>query len=495
MKNMNQLFVKSRFFSGFIMVAAVAAMFSFMSVNAQTTVLANTTLKVSAGSFLTCNDNLVLQNLSNLDNSGTVILKKSLVNQTVGPDNLGTGTFQFSGSTYQSIHGQNIMQNMTVNNSTANIGLKGNTQVNGTLTLTNGVITAHNNHLNLGSSATVSGTPSSTKMVAPSGTGELRKEYASGFTGSFTYPVGDTVGGNDYSPVVMSVQSGTFAGGNYIGVDVADAVYPEDSITTSYITRYWTLNQSGITSLACSPKFYYVDADVFGTESDIYTMKMAAYYTTSIAYNKTVIASNELSAAGISTLSPWTGAAGYNGQPPYTHSLQGITWNTGSHCYDGKEYIYLAGNGTGYQIDPVASVEFIAGKAIYMNPGTTVTSGGYMWAHISTTFCTFPENSLVATPDREENPGFLDDNESKGLYTKVYPNPTNGSFTLELLGNTIVEKADIVIYGMRGEALMSATMLNEKSHVFSLSGYPVGFYFIKVYTGEFVDNIKILKTN
>ncbi len=497
MKKLYFLFIIPRIyllaaFSGTLILFIAGGQF----LHAQTTVTNGTTLVISNGSTLVSNGDFIIKNGANVDVQGTLDLKSDLINEHAVPDNLGTGTVEFSGSAYQSVSGQNTIQDMTVDNSAATIGIAGNTVVNGTLAFTNGIITPQTSHFTLGPSSTVSGTPSATKMFAPKNTGEVRKEFPGGYTGSFTFPVGDTVGIDQYSPVSVSVQSGTFGGGNYIGVRVTDAQYPEDSITTSYITRYWTMSDANITNLAASPTFIYLNADVVGTETDIYTMKMGAYYTTSIAYNKTNAGANTLSAAGVSGFSDWTGAAGFGGLPPYTHSLQGIYWNAGTHCYDGREYIYIAGNGTAFTIDPVASVTHIAGNAIYYLPGTTVNSGGYMLGQITTTntFCASPENMLVANTDRDGNSG-LEDNlfKSEGKNIKVYPNPTYGTFTLELSGDFANERVYVTVYGMTGEYIFQETLVNTKKHDFSLEGFPVGIYLVRVHTGELAETTRILK--
>jgi len=464
--------------------------------HAQTTVTNGTTLVIEVGSTLVSHGSFIIKNGANVDVKGTLDLKDDLINEHAVTDNLGTGTVEFSGSAYQSVSGQNIMQDMTVDNSTATIGIAGNTVVNGTLTFTNGIITPQTSHFTLGLSSTISGTPSATRMFAPNNTGEVRKEFPGGYTGSFTFPVGDTVSTDEYSPVDISVQSGTFGAGNYIGIRVTNSIYPEDSIATSYLTRYWTMSDANITNLACSPTFTYLTADVVGTESDIYTMKMGTYYTTSIAYNKTNTATNALSAAGISGFSDWTGAAGYGGLPPYSHSLQGITWNNGPHCYDGREFVYVAGNGTVFTIQSGGDVNFIAGKAIYYLPGTTVNSGGIMHGSITTTntFCASPENMLVANTDRDGNSG-LEDNlfKSEGKNIKVYPNPTYGTFTLELSGDFANERVYVTVYGMTGEYIFQETLMNTKKHDFSLEGFPVGIYLVRVHSGELAETTRILK--
>jgi len=262
-------------------------------------------VKVSSGTVVSSADNLLLNTGGEIRVQGTLVLKSNLVNQNTSPDSLGTGTIEFSGSSNQSIQGQNIIQNMTVNNS-AGVSISGNTRVSGTLTLTSGRVTLGSNTLSLGPSSSISGTPSASNMIVPAGTGQLQKEFPGGFTGSFIFPVGDTTGVAEYSPDSLNFVSGTFAVGNHVGVTLVNAKYPIDSINGSYLKRYWTLSQSGISSFNCNATFQYVSADVNGTESAIYCAKVNP--SPWITYSPANSGSHKLTATGLTSFGTFTGA-------------------------------------------------------------------------------------------------------------------------------------------------------------------------------------------
>jgi hypothetical protein len=280
-------------------------LFCGLESSSQTTVSSGTTLKVSSGTTVTSNEDFGLGSGGHLDVQGTLILKKNLENGNTSPDGLGTGTIEFSGTTAQTISGQNIIANLTMNNA-AGLSVLGNTEVTGVLTLTNGVISLGTSNLTLGPAATVSGTPSATKMIAPEGTGELRKEYSA--TGSFLFPVGDVSSTAEYSPVTLNFTSGTFGTDAYAGVKLTDTKYPDDSITGSYLDRYWALSQSGITTFNCNATFQYATSDVQGTEGSIYCVKVNPdpWVTYTVANTGT----HQLSATGLSSFSTFTGAMG-----------------------------------------------------------------------------------------------------------------------------------------------------------------------------------------
>ena len=208
--------------------------------NAQTIITSGTTVMVNSGTSVNSSDQITLQSGSTLNNQGTVILKKNLVNQNVSANSLGTGAFVFSGSISQSITGQNLIQDITLNNPSGLV-IGGDTRVNGVFTLTNGLVTTGANNLLLGPSASFAGTPSNTSMIVATGAGQLRKEFTGGFTGNFTYPVGDASSTAEYSPVTLNFSSGTFGSGNYAGVNLVNSQYPGTSV--NYLNRYWNITQ------------------------------------------------------------------------------------------------------------------------------------------------------------------------------------------------------------------------------------------------------------
>ncbi len=140
--------------------------------------------------------------------------------------------------------------------------LTGNVTVNGTLTLTDGVLNVGANTLTFGSAATVAGSPGTSVHVQAT-SGLLRKDYSG--TGSFTFPIGD---GAAYSPITLDFSSGSFASG-YTTVSVTNAKHPSNVSATDFLNRYWTVSSSGITGFSCDVSAQYADGDINGTESAI----------------------------------------------------------------------------------------------------------------------------------------------------------------------------------------------------------------------------------
>jgi hypothetical protein len=335
----------------------------------QMVVAPGTTCKVASGTTLLSAENLVVNSTAILNNAGTLVLKKSFTNNNVGSNSIGTGTAVFSGNANQSISGQNIIQNLTLNNANG-LTIGGNTIVNGTLALTNGNLSLGSSNLLLGTSASVSGTPSSGKMIVATGTGELRKSFTSGFTGSFTWPVGDATGTMEYSPVTLNFASGNFASGNYVGVKLDNSAYPGSA--GNYIKRFWTLSQNGITTPVFNPMFQYLPADVMGNESQISCKKIdppTAYYNTANALL------HQLSATGISVFGVFTG-----GQAA-SLAIFNVSGG-GSYCAGGNGLaINLSGSEVGVSytllVNGVATNTMLAGTGNPLNFGNLLIAGVY----------------------------------------------------------------------------------------------------------------------
>ncbi len=239
-------------------------------------------LTIDAGSGLTMNNtgNLMTASLTvvgNITNNGTITLSGSAGGDlNLNGNFINNGTFNcntralfLSGSTLQTISGTasaTTIDFLIVNN-TSGIALSQDVVVNSQLTLTNGLITLGSKNLTLGTGTVVNWTPSVTKMIVATGTGQLRKLYSA--TGSFTFPVGNTSGTAAYTPVTVNFASGTFGTGGYVGVNVTTAKHPQNTSATNYLNRYWTLSSSAISAFSATVTGNYVATDVTGAEASI----------------------------------------------------------------------------------------------------------------------------------------------------------------------------------------------------------------------------------
>jgi len=173
---------------------------------------------------------------------------------------------------------------------------------------------------------------------------------------------------------------------------------------------------------------------------------------------------------------------------PENISVAGIV--SASTCYNATNTITVAGSGTTFIVQGSGQAEMIAGVAILFKPGVIVQPGGYLWGHIAPTgpWCTAPLAPSVLTNVMEEGsvPGIF-----HHLHFNVYPNPTCGSFTLEVPENN--EILMVTIYGILGENILTESIQGEGKHEFSLSEMPMGVYFLRIISGDKAETVKIIK--
>jgi hypothetical protein len=173
--------------------------------------------------------------------------------------------------------------------------------VNGVFTFTNGRLNLLAYNLTMGTAATVAGAPSAASMVAATGTGQLRKSFSA--AGNFSFPVGDNIGTAEYSPVTVNFTGGSFGVDNYVGVNLTNTAYPGS--TGSYLNRYWNITQSGISGFTCNATFKYMPADVIGTESSIYCVRVLPEPQTNFQVTNTTL--DQLTANGLTEFGTFTG--------------------------------------------------------------------------------------------------------------------------------------------------------------------------------------------
>jgi hypothetical protein len=248
-----------------------------------------------------------------IDLSGTLALAGNLTNNAVAdvlnPAAIG-GTVVLSGTASQALGGASTsgftLPNLTVNNP-AGIIISKNTIVNGTMTFTSGLVDIGNNNFTFGPTASVAGSPSATSMILAAGTGQVQKNWST--NGAFTYPVGNNTPAT-YSPVTLTFTGGTFAAGAFTGVNLVAAKFidPTNSLTGSYLNRYWNVSQTGISAFVCNAVYQYQTIDVVGTEANISSLQVIPTPITAFAPANTSF--HQLNTNGLTTFGTFTGGPG-----------------------------------------------------------------------------------------------------------------------------------------------------------------------------------------
>jgi hypothetical protein len=163
---------------------------------------------------------------------------------------------------------------------------------------------------------------------------------------------------------------------------------------------------------------------------------------------------------------------------------------TSTVCYNAINTITVAGGTTPFVVEaPNGNATFIAGERVLLLPGTTVDSGAYLLAYISTTYCNTSTMPITATRAGETEPSISRSNSSFLLY----PNPTTGNITVVQKGEHDSGCLKIEVYSMNGERVLTGSMFGVKKQEFDFSGMPRGLYFVKVVAEDCLETIKLIK--
>ncbi len=171
----------------------------------------------------------------------------------------GTGIVTFNGTANQNLAGSNAttFNSLTLNNA-AGLTLSGSvhTTVNGTLTLTSGVITTGNNKVIIPATGSVART-------AGHIFGNLQKNVATGSGVSRTFEIGDAAAAN-YTPVALNFASVSVAGN--LTARTVSGDHPQigsaDLNASKSVNRYWTLTNSGTTFTSYNSVFNFLSTDL-----------------------------------------------------------------------------------------------------------------------------------------------------------------------------------------------------------------------------------------
>ncbi len=164
-------------------------------------------------------------------------------------------------------------------------------------------------------------------------------------------------------------------------------------------------------------------------------------------------------------------------------------------CFSGDN-ITTAGSGTSFIIQNTGKATLIADTYVKLLTGTKTMPGGKLHA-IATTYCipcvtSKAAISLVQSGDYEElqpSSGFSD-----GSFFRVFPNPTTGEFTLEILNITEGPLTSLIrIHGMLGEEILREEWKGKSKDNISLRDKPGGIYLVTVMYGEKMGTVKIVK--
>jgi hypothetical protein len=155
-------------------------------------------------------------------------------------------------------------------------------------------------------------------------------------------------------------------------------------------------------------------------------------------------------------------------------------------CFDALEDITVAGNGHIVIVQNTAEADFIAGNSIRFLPGFSAVSGSLVHGRITTdhNFCDgYFSMSIVQNPPEEKGVEIAgspkgSDDLSPDLQVKVYPNPNNGQFKIELI--RFENRATVSIYNITGAVYYTSALEQTIQNEMNITNLRNGIYFVKV---------------
>lgn len=165
-------------------------------------------------------------------------------------------------------------------------------------------------------------------------------------------------------------------------------------------------------------------------------------------------------------------------------SLQNINFpGTTDTCFAATATITLAGGGSNFLMQDGAIMKLVAGVSIEMLNGTSIVGGAWLWAYIDDTgdYCGQPESILAAKmEDATINDPISIALKHEHKISRVYPNPTSGKLTFEVLSGNTYSDVIIEVFNLMGERLMLHKISGENQFIIDLASVPSGMYLIRL---------------
>jgi hypothetical protein len=150
-------------------------------------------------------------------------------------------------------------------------------------------------------------------------------------------------------------------------------------------------------------------------------------------------------------------------------------------CIEASQTVIIAGGETFFIVADGGSADIVAGHNILLYPWTKIYSGGYLHAFITTNgqYCPGKKEAMVAAGTVSDAQNDLDAVVRKSFFS-VYPNPTDGIFTLELNEDPGPGDMVIRIYSITGEQVFTRVLPGRTKTEIDLGERPSGIYIVKV---------------
>ena len=162
-------------------------------------------------------------------------------------------------------------------------------------------------------------------------------------------------------------------------------------------------------------------------------------------------------------------------------------------CFNATETIIVAGDGKQFIVQDGGQVDIIAGQNILIKYGTSVESGGSLHAYISDVWCEQPESLLASFYNEPFPTQQIVEPDPNDSFFRIYPNPTTGDFTLEMLDFEEYSNIQVEIYSAQGHLVLGKELPAKKLYHFTLTERQPGIYLVSVIKDKEIGVYKIIK--
>ena len=386
-----------------------------------------------------------------------------------GTFNPGTGTVNMNGSSAQTINGSAAItfNNLIINNP-AGVSLNTEINTNGILTLTNGVLSLGSQNLYIGTGGSIAVTsPSASRMISTSGSGELRKRFAQASNqnpANFLFPIGTP---GEYTPVNLDFSDVDFGNEAYMRArSVAQKSGFMNASISNYLDRNWIVEPVNISNFTYDITYTYAQADYVGSAGAEGQLKPIKYSTPGgvgqwyqpllagfdnaeeIGEGTVNSATNVAQWTGLNSFSEFGGAEG-NGQPlpvelvSFTGACEegviNLTWQTASEFNSEHFDVEKSRDGENWLLLTTMPAAGTSNELITYQYGDDQATDGNNYFRL--------RQVDIDGTEKLYDPINVSCKEVTTGYFTSYPNPSGNSFQIivnnkELLGNCVMNIVD-----------------------------------------------------